>query len=335
MPLPDQTINQLASQTAPIIHFLVSTLVGQAPGGLPALTGGDLASVTAWWASLSDAQALAVLARINTPEAMRASQELAAPAPAPPAPAPPAPSFPKEPGWITDEGSPHVDRQDIWDGLLTLLQSQRRILHVRGESKVGKSRAVDLVPMFLNSDPQPNRIHLIVEYDFDDKDFEVAMKQVFAALGNEAVPDREGVSSTDENWQRRVATVAHRTSRSRPDQSIVWFVFDHVERLLKFSEYATFFNHLVELVVQTRNQVTGPRLVLIDRRHVQVNPDLRTAVLVEPLTQRDVANYLRRKNPALDMATAEADALAHMTRAREATKETPALYMDRLKGELA
>ena len=326
MPLSRKIIEQLAAITAPVIHHMVPRVAI----ALPQLAGTDLASVVTWWTSLSDPQTKALLAEMTSGLAEDARRELSTTA-APASNVPPA--IPREPDLETLRGDPHVDREPIWDGLQALLTSERRILHVRGDDKAGKSRTVDLVKMFVGLDPQQR--HVVIEINLDGLTFDQAMRDVFMSFTDETVPARADVNSTDEPWLKLVAKAAHKRSLALQNQPIPWFVFDHVERLRDFYDHRTFFSRLVELVVETRREPNAPRVVLVDRREVTVNKALYWPVFVGPLTEGDIAKYLRRKNPALDKQAADALAVVLMARARDASTDKPALYMDYLKEELA
>lgn len=323
MPVSPATLRRLAEVTAPVLTLLTPGVAVPLPPA-PAL---DLASVTAWWFTLSEPQVRALLATMPASDlAAQARLELDPPAVA-------VAAIPRQPGLETLRGDPHVDRDPIWDGLKLLLDSEKRVLLVNGETKHGKSRTVDLVKMFVEVDAA--RRHQVIDLDLDGLTFDAAMRDVFLSFEDEEVPRRDTSNSADEAWLKLVAKAAHKRALAGP--RVAWFVFDHVERLRDFNIHVAFFNRLLELIVESRHEANAPRVVLIDRREAAVNKAFKWPVQIAPLTAEEIADFLLRRDPALARPDAVAQATTLMAAAHAAATAAnqPAMYMDYLKRELA
>lgn len=332
MPFSTETLTRLAEATAPVIGFLVMRVAV----ALPPTPPNQIAAVASWWGSLDQAQTRALVAALPPSDlVLRAQRELDPPPPPVPAlpvdPTRDATGIPLQPGLETLRGDPHVDRDPIWVGLALLRQTERRILLVNGESKHGKSRAVDLTKMFVADDRE--RAHKVIDVDLEGMTFDSAMREVFMSFDDEVVPPRNLANAPDEPWLRLVAKAAHKRALALAGSPIVWFVFDHVERLTEFSLHVAFFNRLTELVVESRRESNAPRVVLIDRREVAVHRDLKWPVQISPLTQGEVAGFLQRRDPAKspEAALAEADVRMRVAQEQAQAARRPAMYMDYLK----
>lgn len=326
MPVTSTTLRRLAEVTAPVLTLLTPSVAVPLPPA-PAL---DLASVTAWWFTLTELQVRALLATLPASDlAAQARLELDPPA------AVAVAAIPRQPGLETLRGDPHVDRDPIWDGLKLLLDSEKRVLLVNGETKHGKSRTVDLVKMFVEADP--TRRHGVIDLDLDGMTFDAAMRDVFLSFDDEEVPRRDTSNSADEAWLKLVAKAAHKRALALAGPRVAWFVFDHVERLRDFNIHVAFFNRLLELVVESRHEANAPRVVLIDRREAAVNKAFKWPVQIAPLTADEIADFLQRRDPTLARADAVARATALMAVADAAATAAnqPSMYMDFLKRELA
>jgi hypothetical protein len=260
--LPAPVLARLVAHVTPGIATLL-TLPDAA--GIPPPAGFDEAAVNAWMSGLSPEhlrQFLVAVRPLGAEIVALALVELDRP----PSPVGPtvAAVIPVNPPHITQLDEINVDRQEIWDRLLELLTSKKRILQVQGERQHGKSQAVILAREFREHLGNDHRL-LVVDLE-GRQTLEAAVIHLFAELGvTESLPARTLSDSSDTRWAGTVATFAfNRVVNLLGNTVTPWFVFDHFERMPRSDEGATFLNVLAEKVAENRNRTNAPRLLLVD-----------------------------------------------------------------------
>jgi len=302
MPLPDNELDGLAALLAPAIDLLVPA--GNRADLPPLAIAPDTAAVKTWLAAMSDAQTLALLARLPEPphpRAVSARARLDARAH--------AAVVAGAPHQIL-HGMPVVDRVEIWSRLLSMQAGALRILTIRGEERTGKTYSKWLVVEFCNRLGPPHEAPLPFDLDGARSLEAIAADIVGAIGGQESWPKFNDAHSTPKKWGGTVARNVYqqvtRTGR------IVWLVFDHFERATKSDEAIAFFSVLAEQVaLETGLGKEGPRLVLIDHG-VDVPPVARGITAGEEVrlaTLSDIEVFVRACRPALAPGDAQAEAL--------------------------
>lgn len=283
------TLDQLAAHLAPAIAYLPPPIFAE----LPPLPGADPASIRTWLEELPAPALSGFLDRLP------AGSEIVAQALRELAPRAPAPGLLDVAPSITKRDVPVVDRVEVWNELLALATSKKRILLITGDELTGKSHLKHLVRELC--DRLTGHCMLYIDLE-DQRSVERTLALGLAPQLDTAIelPGNAG-DSTDMAWARAVAiTVFNRIPTKIPDRT-PWLVFDHFARMPPSGQATTFFNTLIEQVArQSPEAPHAMRLVLIGRREVPAEARTRTITReIRRVTTEEIATFVRSWRPGL------------------------------------
>jgi hypothetical protein len=322
MPLSTQLLDQLAAQLAPGIDLLLT------PSAIAGLAWtpvrGDIAGLRAWFGSLDDRDLRLVLERLPKHELVAAALRTLGPASVAgrglvPGAAP----------HITGRFVPIVDRHEVWNEILSLQVSSKRILLLKGDPRSGKSHLRWLVQEYCDQNQ-----HVLLYVDLEDT--QTVERAVTLGLNPQLatpiqVESKLSVNNADLAWARAIARTVFNRVRAEYRGQTPWLVFDHFDRMPMAGqgEAGAFFNTLIDLVAKQAS--LGPeaanamRLVLIDIREVPGDARSRTIIRsIQRVSSDDIARFVRTCRPALSDDEAQLKAQCIVAALREPT------YMDDL-----
>jgi hypothetical protein len=201
----------------------------------------------------------------------------------------------------------------VWAEVLSLQASAKRILHLKGGARAGKSHLRWLVQEYCDQND-----HGYVYVDLEDM---LTVERVVRLGINPQlttpiqVEARNVAATADPAWARAAARTMFTRVTKEFEGKIAWIVFDHFDRMPMASdgEAGAFFNALIDFVAKQPSigptAATAMRLVLIDMREVVGDARLRTITRgVDRVSETDIATFVRSCKPALSDAEVATEA---------------------------
>ena len=293
-------LHQLASLLAPAAPLLLAPVAAQLPT-LP--VAGDIAAMATWLVALSPAQLTIVvgaLPRSVATESIRRAQQ--------PPPPPPVSHAPTE----TIAGDPNVDRDPIWRGFEILVTSDQRLFVVTGPARVGKSRTVELLRLFIEGQ---GAAHRFIHVDLNETQAVEAVVDTLDSvtrIANGAAHQlraRTDVMTGIPTWAKNAATGILQTIRARLGDGVTpWFVFDHFDNMPPPNDgsASAFFNQLAQEVGNHRLRANAPRAVFVAQEPLIGFARYTQRAVVSAVTETDVKTHLVRRGVAEPVAIANA-----------------------------